>query len=373
MKKTMAVWLVLAVLGGICYLLQLIYGAGLGNMHNFLPWGLYIAGFMIFTGIAAGSLLLVGASWLLEPLAPLRPLGRIMTFAGVFGGLAGAGMFIAVDMGNPQRGIYMLLSPNLSSPQVWDAGILSLYGLMGSWLLYRLWQLSRGKITAAGMKVPACLAVLSGLLVVVTSFAFVLLVSSPGWNNPGESLSFLFAALIAALAVQLLLLRHLQQAGYVQVEGKILPVLGVSMAVLLGLELLYLGAEAAMGLYAPYGEEAAAVHWQLAGKGAPLYWLQIIFIVTAMAALLRLRLQAGSWLALVAVLLVKWNLLQAEQLNPLLPYAGPSAYNPPALAAYIPAPVEWGTAIGITAAACLLVAVAMLRFKIFFVTTGAGK
>ena len=50
------------------------------------------------------------------------------------------------------------------------------------------------------MKAPACLAVLSGLLVVVTSFAFVLLVSSPGWNNPGESLSFLFAALIAALA-----------------------------------------------------------------------------------------------------------------------------------------------------------------------------
>ncbi len=41
------------------------------------------------------------------------------------------------------------------------------------------------------MKAPACLAVLSGLLVVVTS---------PGWNNPGESLSFLFAALIAALA-----------------------------------------------------------------------------------------------------------------------------------------------------------------------------
>ena len=50
------------------------------------------------------------------------------------------------------------------------------------------------------MKAPACLAVLSGLLVVVTSFAFVLLVSSPGWNNPGESLSFLFAALIAAPA-----------------------------------------------------------------------------------------------------------------------------------------------------------------------------
>lgn len=373
MKKTMLVWLLLAVTGGFCYLLQLIYGAGITNMHNFLPWGLYIAGFMIFTGIAAGSLLLAGSAWLVDELAPFRPLGKIMTFAGVFGGLAGAGLFIMVDMGNPQRGIYMLVSPNLSSPQVWDAMILSLYGLVGSCFMYRLWQFYQGKITAAKVKPVAGLAVIAGLMVVVTSFAFVLLVSSPGWNNPGEALSFLFAALIAAFAVQLLVLQHLRLVKYIELEQKVVSWLAGSMIVLLTLELLYIAAETAIGLYAPYGEEAAGVHWQLMGKGAPFYWLTILVSMAAIGSLGRSYWRMGSYLALLSVLLIKYNLLQTEQLNPLLPYAGPSVYNPPALGIYVPSLVEWGTAIGIAAAVCLMVAMAFIRYKKFFVVQGAWK
>ena len=58
--------------------------------------------------------------------------------------------------------------------------------------------------------------------------------------------------------------------------------------------------------------------------------------------------------SLLAVLFVKYNLLVAAQLHPLLGYAGPSAYNPPALGLYVPALVEWGTFLGILAAASLL-------------------
>lgn len=366
MKKTLAALIVLALVGGFSWLLQLVYGAGITNMNNFVPWGLYIVGFMIFTGVAAGSLMLAGAAWLFDSLAGYRPYTKIITFLGVFCGLVGAGLFIFVDLGNPQRGIYMLLSPNLSSPQVWDAGILSLYGLTGSLLMYKLWMVSQGKAVAADMKNISRLAIGAGLLVIVTSFAFVLLVSSPAWNNPGEPVSFLFAAVIAALAVLMLALSHLQKVAYCAVPEPLVSRMGYVASLLLALELIFLVGEACIGFYAPYGEEAETVFWQLTGKGAAFYWAEILAILMGCMALARSKVKAGSWLALLAVFLIKYNLLQSQQLNPLLPFAGPSVYNPPALGVYIPSLPEVGTALGIVAVACIMGIIGLVKFKSFF-------
>lgn len=208
-KNTKIALAALCVLGAACYLLQFVLGEDITHMNNFVPWGLYIVGFMCFTGLAAGALLLIGLAWLTDGLAELRPYTRILLICGVLCGLAGAGAFIFVDLGNPQRGIYMMLSPNPTSPQVWDAAVLSLYGLTGILLGRQAWLIAQGRRTAASMRPLALLAVIAGLLVIVTSFAFALMVAAPSWNEPGEPLSFLFAAAIIALAVLSLVLLHL--------------------------------------------------------------------------------------------------------------------------------------------------------------------
>lgn len=373
MKKTLVLLAVLMLIGGICYLLQLIFGASLTNMNNFVPWGLYIIGFMIFTGLAAGSLIFAGSAWLFAPFKAYQPYTKIITFLGVFGGLIGAGAFIFVDLGNPQRGIYMLLSPNLTSPQVWDGAVLSSFGLVGALLLWWLWQVARGKVSASAMRLPAILAVAAGLLVLVTSFAFVLLVSSPAWNNPGEPLSFLMAALIATAAIFMLVLQYLQSIAYIQLPDNLLSRLGAVAAVCLLVELIFSISEVCIGLYAPHGEEAAVVFWQLFGKGAAFYWAEMLCIVLGIVTLMRFHgqrgLKIGACLALLAVFLIKYNLLQSQQLNPLLPFAGPSAYNPPALGVYIPSLVEIGTAVGVIAAVCAVGIVGLAKFKKFFTVT----
>lgn len=357
-KNTKIALAALCVLGAACYLLQFVLGEDITHMNNFVPWGLYIVGFMCFTGLAAGALLLIGLAWLTDGLAELRPYTRILLICGVLCGLAGAGAFIFVDLGNPQRGIYMMLSPNPTSPQVWDAAVLSLYGLTGILLGRQAWLIAQGRRTAASMRPLALLAVIAGLLVIVTSFAFALMLAAPSWNEPGEPLSFLFAAAIIALAVLSLVLLHLGRVGYAPVPERSLRCMIRVTAVLLILELLYAISDVCIALYAPHGEAAQVVFWQLAGAGAVPYWLEIMLLVVSIWLLVRgkqpRQWQAGAMTSLLAVLFVKYNLLVAAQLHPLLGYAGPSAYNPPALGLYVPALVEWGTFLGILAAASLL-------------------
>lgn len=371
MKKTLIGLGAITLLGIVCWIIQLVKGEVVTNMNHFVPWGLYIIGFMIFTGISAGSLLFAGSVWCFEILKSYRPYTLITTFVGVIGGLLGAGLFIVVDLGNPLRGIYMLLTPNIASPLVWDETVLSAYGIIGVYFLRQLYLVQQGKRSEASLCLPAILALIAGIAVIITSFAFVLLVSSPLWNNPGESLSFLLAAVIAALGVLTLVLKHLNTVAYVAVPSALLQRMGYVMSGLLVLELLFAVGEAALALYAPHGEEAAAVFWQLIGKGAPWYWTQIICSLLAVYVLRHdnykaLRLQWGTWLALGAVFLIKYNLLQANQLNPLLPYAGPSILNPPLMTAYVPSIIEIGTSVGIMAGVCLFVALGLLKFKDIF-------
>ena len=326
-KNTKIALAALCVLGAACYLLQFVLGEDITHMNNFVPWGLYIVGFMCFTGLAAGALLLIGLAWLTDGLAELRPYTRILLICGVLCGLAGAGAFIFVDLGNPQRGIYMMLSPNPTSPQVWDAAVLSLYGLTGILLGRQAWLIAQGRRTAASMRPLALLAVIAGLLVM----------AAPSWNEPGEPLSFLFAAAIIALAVLSLVLLHLGRVGYAPVPERSLRCMIRVTAVLLILELLYAISDVCIALYAPHGEAAQVVFWQLAGAGAVPYWLEIMLLVVSIWLLVRgkqpRQWQAGAMTSLLAVLFVKYNLLVAAQLHPLLGYAGPSAYNPPALLA----------------------------------------
>ena len=353
MKKTGIGLIVLAVLGAGCYLFQLIYGAQLTNLHNALPWGLYVVGYMLFTGIAAGVLLFLGTCWLIERLDAYRPYTGWLTWVGVFGGLIGAGLFIFVDMGSPQRGIYMMLSPNLTSPQVWDAAILGLYGLTGALLLWQCHEIRAGKRQGIS-KSLAGLAIIDGFLVIVTAFVLSLQVAAPLWNHSSVPISFLTSAILAALSVMVLLFRHpgvIQEAGPV---NSLLKPLGLLMAAMIIVELLFVLSDIAIGLYAPQGEEGKIMVWLMQGKGAPFFWTEMGLLLLALLGSLFERYRGwGAVLSLLAVILVKYNLLLAQHLNPLLPTAGPSYASPLVQVVYLPSMLEAGTAAGIVAAVCL--------------------
>lgn len=104
---------------------QLKEGLIVTNMRNSFSWGLYIATFAFFVGIAAGGLIVSSSVYLfnLEKLKPLTKIASLSAFACTLG----AGAMILPDMGRIDRIYNMLLHPNFSSPLVWDVIVISAY------------------------------------------------------------------------------------------------------------------------------------------------------------------------------------------------------------------------------------------------------
>ncbi|GAV21765.1 NrfD/PsrC family molybdoenzyme membrane anchor subunit [Carboxydothermus pertinax] len=104
---------------------QLSQGLVVTNLRNPFSWGLYIATFAFFVGIAAGGLI-VSSSIYLFGIEQLKPFTRIASLS-AFASIVGAGAIILPDIGRPERIYNMLVHPNFRSPLVWDVIVISCY------------------------------------------------------------------------------------------------------------------------------------------------------------------------------------------------------------------------------------------------------
>ena len=347
----------LFVLGIVCWILQLTQGLQLTNLNNYNTWGFYIVCFALFTGVGAGSLLFTSSAWLFEGFKAFRPYTRISSFVGAIGSVIAAGLFIMVDIGNPQRVWYILTSMNITSPVVWDALILGCYVVIGIVFTRQLILVHQGKKNEKSVKVISVIAFIAGLLVTVTAFIFAVQVARPGWNNAGQPISFLMAALVVALCMLMIVFAALRKTGYIRIEDGVLSRIGKFAAVFLGGELLFVLSEVAIGLYAGAGEEFELIHWLVAGEGAAFFYVELIAIVAGMILLAKGKkgtLVLGAAVGFFAVLMVKYNMLQSQLLNPLIGYAGPPNYSG-GEGTYLPSLIELGVSIGIVGLGVLLV------------------
>ena len=174
------IFALLAGVGLISWILQLTKGLQLTNLDNFNTWGLYIIGFMIFTGIAAGLLLFSSSAYLFKGMEEYKPYARIAAFVGAIGSVVAAGLFIIVDIGNPQRVWYIITSANIQSPMFWDTVILAAYVIIGIIFTRQLIMVEQGKKEEQSLQGISRIAFLAGLMVTVTSFVFALQVAQIG-------------------------------------------------------------------------------------------------------------------------------------------------------------------------------------------------
>ncbi len=142
MKGNSAYWIWLSILGafiavgGLCYLRQFTYGMGLTGMGRDLSWGLYISQFTFLVGVAAGGLMLVLPYYIHN----YKVFGRI-TILGEFLAIAALVMclmFIMADIGQPLRGLNMILHPTPNSMLFWDMVVLLGYlslNLICGWVI----------------------------------------------------------------------------------------------------------------------------------------------------------------------------------------------------------------------------------------------
>ncbi len=128
LKGNSAYWMWLAFLsafiavGAVCYLRQYIIGMGLTGLGRDLSWGLYISQFTFLVGVAAGGLMLVLPYYIhnYKVFGRITILGEFLAIAAIIMCL----MFIMADIGQPLRGLNMILHPTPNSMLFWDMVVL---------------------------------------------------------------------------------------------------------------------------------------------------------------------------------------------------------------------------------------------------------
>ena len=123
------VWLAflggIITLGALVYLLQLFLGLRITDLSRDVSWGFYIAQFTYLVGVAASAVMLVLPTYFhhYKKFKKMIILGEFMAIAAVI-------MCIVVDMGQPQRGMNVILHPTPNSIMFLDMMVLTGYLLL---------------------------------------------------------------------------------------------------------------------------------------------------------------------------------------------------------------------------------------------------
>jgi molybdopterin-containing oxidoreductase family membrane subunit len=117
--------LVVIGVGFGCYLYQLNEGLRITGMGRDVSWGLYIAQFTFFVGVAASAVMVVLPYYLhdYKAFGKITVLGEFLAVSSVIMCI----LFVTVDLGKPSRMLNLLLHPTPSSIMFWDMLVLSGY------------------------------------------------------------------------------------------------------------------------------------------------------------------------------------------------------------------------------------------------------
>lgn len=308
-------WIVAAALavivgiGVVAYGYQIVSGIGVTGLNDDVFWGIYTVNLVAFIGVSYGGavvsaiLRLTQASWR----APITRLAEAMALVS----LAIGALFPIVHLGRPERLWQFFVSPNLSSPLVWDMAAISTYLIAtliflylplipdlaacrdrlgesaGRWRngLYGLlsvgWSnlpqqkrlLGWGTTVMAIMIIPLAVVVHS-----VLAWAFSL-TSRAGWHSSIWGPYFVIAALLSGVATVILVVAAFRKAYHLEayIGEKQFRYLSFIMLAL-GLAYLYFTfSEFLTEGYVLDEETAPLLDALLLENFAPLFWGFVIF------------------------------------------------------------------------------------------------
>jgi len=122
---------------GVClyaYVLQLQEGMVVTGLGDYVSWGIYVANFVFFVAtsligmLISSVLILSGQDW-------AKPLARIAEII-AFSFAAVAGLVIVMDMGRPERLLYVIIHARIQSPILWDVTVVTTYMVISLLLYY---------------------------------------------------------------------------------------------------------------------------------------------------------------------------------------------------------------------------------------------
>ncbi|MBI2822675.1 MAG: polysulfide reductase NrfD [Acidobacteria bacterium] len=344
-RRPFPVWIffipVLLIAAGLFfYLRQLEEGLGVTGLNTQVTWGIYIVNFIFCVGLSAGGIAVSGLvhACRIRELKPVALIAEILALSF----LVMAAICIILDMGRPERALFVLLHSNLRSPLLWDATVISVYlalcvALLWSSLRSELQELPQqfrmGPLLAwvAGprteetrarnerllrrlsiISIPGALALHS-----VTAWILGLAKGQPGWNTAILAPLFIASALVSGIGVVILGAGAARRFFGLPIPVKVIESLGRYLFLLLPVLIYFLFSEFLTVSYTGGLSHQRVMQEIIWGRFSKFFWFDMLVGILIPVFLRgffkrsQMAIQVASLLAVVGVL--------AERVNILLP------------------------------------------------------
>lgn len=199
--------LLLAIIGAgvACYLIQWFYGLGITGMSRDVSWGMYIANFTFFVGVAASAVMVVLPYYLhnYKAFGKITTLGEFLAVSAVLMCI----IFVTIDLGQPTRVLNIVLHPTLNSILFWDVVVLFTYlvlNLVIAW--YALNAQRHGEAPKRWIKPLILISIPVAISIhTVTAFIYSGLAAKPFWLTALMAPRFLASAFASGPALLIIL------------------------------------------------------------------------------------------------------------------------------------------------------------------------
>ncbi|MFO0565101.1 MAG: NrfD/PsrC family molybdoenzyme membrane anchor subunit [Polyangiaceae bacterium] len=279
------------------------------NMSDDVSWGIGIANFVYFVGVAAGAAVLVVPAYLYhrEDIKELVLLGELLAVVAVSMCL----LFIMTDVGRPDRlwhltpGVGHLNLP--SSLLSWDVVVFTGYLLMNMHIPgYLLFSRYRGKKPTALMYLPFVFLSMIWAVSIHTVTAFLLsgLGSRPFWNTPILAPRFLISAGASAPALLIMLFTVVKHFTKLNVKQSVFDYFLYVLRIAMPINLFLVGCEIFQEFYTGSLHSASAYYLYFGLHGHAMLprfiWTALAFNVSATVIFLVPKLRQNPKLMYLA-------------------------------------------------------------------------
>lgn len=368
--------------------LRFTTGHQFANYGSYIPWGLWVSGYVYFVGLSAGAFYISSLVYLFK-IEKLMPIARPALFLSAIT-LVVALICIWFDIGQMWRFWEIFVRPNFTSLMTWMVWLYTLYAVL---LFVELWLEMRNdlailakqkgpfaglyRVLGLGWKVPSdaegverareashkWLRILSafGIPLAVAFHGgvgalFAGLMAKPYWHTSLYPIFFLTGALVSGGALLLAVLAF-TDIGDGEHKRGMLELLGKTTLSLLLFDLLLEWAEISIPAWYRVGEGYEILKVVLFGEFWYVFWIfhlllgsiiPIWLLVSKSASRLAVGI-AGSLIA-VTFMAVRLNLVIPGQITPQLEGIQNAYVDSRLLFSYVPSMYEWSVIAFVVAA-----------------------
>jgi protein NrfD len=354
------------------------------NYGSYVPWGLWVAGYIYFMGLSAGSFLM-STLYYVFGVKQLEKAARLAVFTSLVT-LVAAMFLVLMDLGHPARVWKMMFQTNFGSVMGWMFWFYSAYFVL---LLVVLWFSLRPDLVAASGKSKLARFLTFGrtdvsekalasdkrVLRILVSLGLPLAIAFSGgagalfgvigarpfWNSGITPIIFLAGGLLSGGALLTFLTAVFQPEQDPQKQRDVVSLLGKIVLGVLAFDVLLEWAEYTIGLYSSVPAHADALRLVLFGPYWWVFWIvHVVLGIIIPALLLVARRNAVAPVALAGFLVAATFL--SVRLNIVIPALNlpeivglEQAFSGPGLQfAYFPSISEWLFAVWVVSLAALL-------------------